>query len=71
MMLINDSPVPSYEFDEYLQEICQSFNEMYGDSHSFVVLDCSFFGFLFQDQVCEDQDDVSDEMHEQGSETLF
>jgi len=37
------------------------------DNHSFVFSDCSFSGFLFQDLVCEDQDEVSYEMHEQGS----
>jgi hypothetical protein len=37
------------------------------DSHLFVFSDCSFSGFLFQDHVCEEQYEVFDEMHEQGS----
>lgn len=42
-------------------------DERYEDNHSLVFSDCPFSGFLFQDQVCKDQDEFSDEMYEQGS----
>ena len=67
-VLMYDIHVPSYEFDEYLQQTCQSFDDQrYEDSHSLVVSDFSFFGFSFQDHFFEYQYEVSNEIHEQGS----
>ena len=43
------------------------FDERYEDSHSLVFSHCYFSGFLFQEKFCEDQDEVSDEMHEHRS----
>ena len=53
-----------------LTSIIQQFpnhQKRYEEGHSLVYSDCYFSGCLFQDQFCEDQDQVSDEMNEQGS----
>lgn len=42
-------------------------DERYEDIDSLVFSYCSFSEFLFRDQVCEDYDEVSIEMYEQGS----
>lgn len=57
--------VISFKFSHEHPKHCL-LDEWYEEIHSFVVLDYSFYGFLFQNQVCEDQDEIFDERHEQG-----
>ena len=61
---INGNHVSSVEFDENFQQpfhyLC---DKEYEDNYVYVSSDCSFFDFLFQDQICEYQSGVPIELH--------
>ena len=62
--LINKNHVPSVAFDENLQHPCQYLcDKEYEDDYSYVSSDYSFDEFLFQEQTCEDQNEVPVEVH--------
>ena len=61
---INGNHVPSIEFDENLQHPCQYLcDKEYEDNHSYVSSYYSFYEFWFQEQTCEDQNEVLVEFH--------